>query len=62
MEKLLEDDPEGISRIGLRYLLSDPRIKIVLSGVANLKELDMSVSMSDGRLLSDDVIHHIEEA
>jgi len=62
VEKLLEDDPEGISRIGLRYLLSDPRIKIVLSGVANLKELDMSVSMSDGRLLSDDVIHHIEEA
>lgn len=62
VEKLLEKDSEGITRKALRYLLSDSRVKIVLCGVANLDELEMCVSMSDGVTLSDDQIAEIEEA
>lgn len=62
VERLLENDPEGITRKALRYLLSDSRVKIVLCGVANLDELNMCVSMSDGATMSDDQIAEIEEA
>lgn len=60
LEDLLADEGEPIERVGLRYLLSDPRVTMILSGVANIKELDVSCSISDGRLLPDELIERIE--
>ena len=45
---------------GLRYLLSDPRVSIILSGVDSVEELETSVAVSDGRCLDDDLIQAID--
>ncbi|MEW6754587.1 MAG: aldo/keto reductase [Candidatus Latescibacterota bacterium] len=47
---------------GLRYLLSDPRVAMVLSGVDGVAELERSVAVADGRQLDAEVIRQIEEA
>jgi len=46
----------------LRYLLSDPRVKVVLSGVADIAELEVSISVSDGVHLPAELIEEIEAA
>jgi aryl-alcohol dehydrogenase-like predicted oxidoreductase len=60
MEALLADEPEDVTRLALRYLLSDPRVSIILSGVASVEELEVSASVSDGRYLSKELIKRIE--
>lgn len=60
VEELLAHEPEGVTRIALRYLLSDPRVKIILSGVSDVEELEVSVSVSDGRYLTPELIEKIE--
>ncbi|OGG51906.1 MAG: hypothetical protein A3F84_02840 [Candidatus Handelsmanbacteria bacterium RIFCSPLOWO2_12_FULL_64_10] len=60
VEELLAHEPEGVTHIALRYLLSDPRIKIILSGVSDVEELEVSVSVSDGRYLASELIEKIE--
>jgi aryl-alcohol dehydrogenase-like predicted oxidoreductase len=60
VEALLAGEPEDITRIALRYLLSDPRTTVVLSGVASVEELEVSVSVSDGRFLAPELIRKIE--
>ena len=60
VEALLADQPEEITRIALRYILSDSRVAILLSGVASIEELEISVSVSDGQYLSPELIHRIE--
>jgi aryl-alcohol dehydrogenase-like predicted oxidoreductase len=60
MEALLADEPEDVTRLALRYLLSDPRVSIILSGVASVEELEASASVSDGRYLSKELIKRIE--
>lgn len=57
---LLENEPEEMTRIALRYLLSDKRVKMLLSGVSNIAELEDCVAVSDGRYLSDELIAEIE--
>ena len=52
--------PEDIPRAALRYLLSDSRISILLSGVATIEELDVSASVSDGEYFSQGLIDQIE--
>ncbi len=47
---------------GLRYLLSDERVSIILSGVDSVAEVDRSVAVSDGRFLSAALIEEIEAA
>ncbi|MDA0746261.1 MAG: aldo/keto reductase [bacterium] len=61
MGKFLEGHPEGTVKIALRYLLSDPRVRLILCGVANLDELEVCVSVSDGVHLSDEQIRELEE-
>jgi aryl-alcohol dehydrogenase-like predicted oxidoreductase len=60
VEALLADQPEDVTRLALRYLLSDPRVSIILSGVASVEELEVSVSVSDGECLSQELIERIE--
>lgn len=62
VEALLADEPEEISRLALRYLLSDPDVTTILSGVATVEELEASVSVSDGKQLSPELIAAIESA
>lgn len=62
VEALLADEPEDITRLALRYLLSNPNVTTVLSGVATLEELETSVSVSDGRFLTPALIAAIEDA
>jgi len=57
---LLEGEPEDITRLALRYLLSDQRVKMLLSGVSNIDELEDCVAVSDGQYLSDELIAEIE--
>jgi len=60
VEALLNDQPEDIARIALRYLLSDSRVSVVLSGAATIEELEASASVSDGRYLPEELIERIE--
>jgi aryl-alcohol dehydrogenase-like predicted oxidoreductase len=62
IENLLGEHAEGISRTGLRYLLSDERVSIVLCGPSNIEELETCASVSDGTHLPEDLIQAIEEA
>jgi L-galactose dehydrogenase len=61
IEDMLAGEPDGVIGTALRYLLSDDRIRLVLCGAANLEELKMCVSVSDGRHLDQDLIDAIEE-
>ena len=61
VEMLLADQPEDITHIALRYLLSDPHVSILLSGVASIEELETSVSVTDGHYLPPELIAQIEE-
>ncbi|MEE2657551.1 MAG: aldo/keto reductase [Candidatus Latescibacterota bacterium] len=47
---------------GLRYLLSDSRVSLILSGVDSVPELDHSASVADGRHLPPEIIREIEAA
>ena len=60
VEALLADLPENITHTALRYLLSDPRVSILLSGVASIEELETSVSVADGHYLPPELIAQIE--
>ena len=60
VETLLADQPEDITHIALRYLLSDPHVSILLSGVASIEELETSVSVADGHHLPPELIAQIE--
>lgn len=62
IEKLLGDGAEGVSKTGLRYLLSDERVSIVLCGPSSIEELETCASVSDGTHLPEDLIQAIEEA
>jgi aryl-alcohol dehydrogenase-like predicted oxidoreductase len=57
---LLEGEPEKITRLALRYLLSDNRVKMLLSGVSDIAELEDCVAVSDGQYLSEELIAKIE--
>jgi L-galactose dehydrogenase len=59
-EGLLDDDPTVLPRLGLRYLLSNPNVTVVLSGVSTIEELEVSVSVADGQTLLPDLIARIE--
>ena len=60
VESLLAREPEDITRTALRYLLSDPRVKILLSGVSTVEELEVSASVSDGQCLAPELTERIE--
>ena len=60
VEELLSGEDEEITRLALRYLLSDASVSILLSGVATIEELEESVAVSDGRYLSPGLIERIE--
>jgi aryl-alcohol dehydrogenase-like predicted oxidoreductase len=62
VETLLADEPEDLTRLALRYLLSNPNVTTILSGVATMEELETSVSVSDGQILSPELIAAIEAA
>ncbi|NKB69389.1 MAG: hypothetical protein GKR89_20150 [Candidatus Latescibacteria bacterium] len=60
LEALLADQSEDSAHLGLRYLLSDPNVAMLLSGVADVQELEVSASVSDGRYLDAELIAQIE--
>jgi aryl-alcohol dehydrogenase-like predicted oxidoreductase len=60
VEDMLSSESEPIERLGLRYLLSDPQVSMILSGVANVEELEASASVSDGQYLDEGLIKEIE--
>ena len=60
IESLLADEEEPIERLGLRYLLSDPNVSLILSGVQYIGELEASCSVSDGVYLDEGLIEEIE--
>jgi aryl-alcohol dehydrogenase-like predicted oxidoreductase len=60
VEELVQSTGEPIERAGLRYILSDPEVSMILSGVADIEELETSVSVSDGQVLDEELIKGIE--
>ncbi len=62
VEVLLADEPQGLVNVALRYLLTDPRVKMLLCGASDVEELEMCASVSDGEYLPPDRIRQIEEA
>ena len=60
LEKLLTDEEGDMPDHGLRYLLSDPRVSVILTGAATTDELAISTAVSDGRHLSRELIAKIE--
>lgn len=61
VEELLQERDLDPVDAGLRYLLTDPRVSIILSGVDSVGELERSAAVSDGRYLDDELIRRIEE-
>ena len=61
VEELLQERDLDPVDVGLRYLLSDPRVSIILSGVDSVGELERSAAVSDGRYLDDELIRRIED-
>ena len=59
VEALLADEPGDMPDTGLRYLLSDPQVSMILTGAANTTELETSTAVSDGRHLSPELIARI---
>ena len=62
VEKVLEKYGLESVDTGLRYLLSDARVSTILSGVDSVEEVDRSVAVADGLVLSDVLIEEIEAA
>ncbi len=62
VEVLLADEPQGLVNVALRYLLTDPRVKMLLCGASDVEELEMCASVSDGEYLPPDRVRQIEEA
>lgn len=60
VEALLQEHNLDLVDTALRYLLSDPRVTIVLSGVESIEELERSVAVSNGRYLDEDLIRRVE--
>ena len=60
IESLVAHVDEPIERTGLRYLLSDPNVSLILSGVQDIGELEASCSVSDGQFLPEELIEEIE--
>jgi L-galactose dehydrogenase len=60
LDAILANEPEPMSRLGLRYLLSNPNVTVVLSGVATVEEVEDSAAVSDGRPLDPALIQQIE--
>ncbi len=60
VETLLAERGLDVVDTALRYLLSDPRVSIVLSGAATLDELESAVAAADGRFLDEEAIRAIE--
>jgi aryl-alcohol dehydrogenase-like predicted oxidoreductase len=60
LEALLADEEGDMPDHGLRYLLSDPRVSVILTGAATTDELAISTAVSDGRHLSRELIAKIE--
>ena len=60
VEDVVRDIGEKITQTGLRYLLSDNRVSMLLCGVSDLDELEDCVSVSDGQYLPDDLVAEIE--
>jgi len=61
VEELLQERDLDPVDAGLRYLLTDPRVSIILSGVDSVGELERSAAVSDGRYLDDELIRRIED-
>ena len=60
LEELLDGHDLNIVDTGLRYLLSDPRVSVILSGADSIEELERSVAVSDGVSLDTELIRQIE--
>ena len=59
VEALLANESGDIPDLGLRYLLSDPAVSMILTGAANIAELEPSPAVADGCHLSPDLIARI---
>lgn len=62
VEALFAGGPQDLVNAALRYLLSDPRVTMLLCGASDFDELEMCASVSDGQYLTPDLIRQIEEA
>jgi len=60
VESLLAERGMDTVEAGLRYLLSDPRVALILSGVDGIEELEASAAVSDGEYMSEELIRQIE--
>ena len=61
VEALLQESGLDTIDAGLRYLLSDPRVSIILSGVDSVEELERSAAVSDGSYLDQELVRQLEE-
>lgn len=62
VEALFAGGPQELVNAALRYLLSDPRVTMLLCGASDFDELETCASVSDGQTLTPDLIRQIEEA
>ena len=62
VEAVLARHGIGSIEAGLRYLLSDPNVGMLLSGVASVEELEVSVAAAEAGPLPADLVAEIESA
>ncbi|MDP6116485.1 MAG: aldo/keto reductase [Planctomycetota bacterium] len=62
IEALLADQNQPISQLGLRYLLADANVSLLLSGVSSIEELEDSAAASASGPLPQSLVETIERA
>ncbi len=62
IEALLADQNQTISQLGLRYLLADANVSLLLSGVSSIEELEDSAAASASGPLPQSLVETIERA
>ncbi len=61
LEKLLGEEAATLPELALRYLLSFPEVSSVIPGTRKVKNVDANVGVSDGRILSPNLMAELKK-
>lgn len=61
LKDLLGDESQTVPELALRYILSFDEISTVIPGMRSVKRVDANVAVSDGRMLSQDMLTELKK-
>ena len=60
IDALIDGHPDSLSRMALRYLLSDPRVAVVIPSASNLSQVEENMGASEAGVLPAELVAAIE--